>query len=128
MKRDMEYVRELLMKIEASEEPIGSNDLDGDETEASERKLAYHVEMLIEQAGFLTSTVKSKPLGSPTIWGDITLTWQGHEFLEAIRDNEVWSRTKAGAAKVGNFASGFIFDLAKAYGKQFAKEKLGLEW
>jgi hypothetical protein len=30
------------------------------------------------------------------------LTWNGHEFLDAVRDDEVWRRTKEGARKAGN--------------------------
>jgi hypothetical protein len=32
------------------------------------------------------------------LWLPKRLTWDGHEFLDAIRDPEVWRRTKEGVA------------------------------
>jgi Hypothetical protein (DUF2513) len=32
-------------------------------------------------------------------WVDLNLTWQGHEFLETVRDPDVWERTKEGASR-----------------------------
>jgi hypothetical protein len=60
-------------------------------------------------------------------WQDLQLTWNGHEFLEAVRDPEVWRRTKEGAKAAGNAGLGFMWELAKAYGKHVAKERLGIE-
>jgi hypothetical protein len=60
-------------------------------------------------------------------WLTLQLTWRGHEFLETVRDPEVWKRTKDGARKAGNFGLGFVVELAKAYGKHIAKERLGLD-
>lgn len=54
------------------------------------------------------------------------LTWNGHEFLDTIRDAEVWKRTKAGAEKAGNASVSFLWELAKAYGKNLASERLGI--
>ncbi len=60
-------------------------------------------------------------------WLHLQLTWQGHEFLESVRDPEVWARTMAGAKKVGNWGLEFVVDLAKAYAKHVAKERLGVD-
>ena len=59
---------------------------------------------------------------------ELYLTWQGHEFLNSIRDPEVWSKTKEGAKKVGNFSIQFIGEIAKAYAKHVAKERLGIDF
>ncbi len=48
-------------------------------------------------------------------------------FLNSIRDPEVWKLTREGAAKVGGVGIEFLWEIAKAYGKQQIKEKLGLE-
>jgi hypothetical protein len=81
--------------------------------------------MLVDETG-LVSGIPAHVFAGKN-WVDLNLTWQGHEFLEAVRDPEVWRRTKEGAAKVGNFAISFLFDAAKAYAKHIAKERLGLE-
>ena len=60
-------------------------------------------------------------------WLRLELTWQGHELLEAVRDSEIWRYTTEGAKKVGNAGLEFLWDLAKAYAKHFAKERLGID-
>jgi len=55
------------------------------------------------------------------------LTWNGREFLDAIRSPEIWRRTKDGLGKVGGWSVDLAWELAKAYGKQLAKEKLGID-
>ena len=55
------------------------------------------------------------------------LTWAGHDFLDTVRDPEVWTRTKDGASKMGGWTFGLLKDLGTAYLKHVAKERLGLD-
>ena len=41
------------------------------------------------------------------------LTWDGHDFLDSVRDEEIWRRTKEGAKAAGGFTFDIIKDLAK---------------
>ncbi|MET4206869.1 DUF2513 domain-containing protein [Bradyrhizobium sp. LA2.1] len=136
MKRDMDYVRELLLKIEASPDPIEDTDeLESpDASREAKRKLWYHLAMLIDEVGlikgqeipYMSNDVDDDEVGR--MWEGAVLTWRGHEFLEAVRDKDVWAKTVAGAKKAGNFGFDLLLDLAKAYGKQYLKERLpGLE-
>jgi hypothetical protein len=127
MKRDMDFVRDILLKIEGSNEGVTSIKALGlaeSGTPAYER-LAYHVEMLIEEAGFVRGVDASSMDGAD--WLNLRLTWRGHEFLDTIRDPDIWRRTKQGAEKVGNWSLDFLVDAAKAYAKAKAKELLGLD-
>ena len=56
------------------------------------------------------------------------LTWQGHEFLDTIRNPEVWKRTKAGMHAVGGFGLDVLVQVAKAEGKRLITEKLGISF
>jgi hypothetical protein len=127
MKRDMDYVRDLLLKIEAAPTAIESSSelLDPAATEQDVEKLTYHLGMLIDQVPFVTGIAIGDDDGEA--WVELKLSWQGHEFLETVRDPEVWSRTKEGAKKAGNFGLEFLGQLAKAYAKHIAKERLGIE-
>ena len=49
------------------------------------------------------------------------LTWRGHDFLDSVRDPEIWRKTKEGATKAGGFTLDLLMDLAKA----IIKAKLG---
>lgn len=127
MKRDMEYIRELLLKIEGAEGPIeNSLDLLGPTpSDEDTSKLNYHLEMLIDETGFVTG-IEAHSMEHMQ-WMELKLTWRGHEFIEQVRDPEVWARTKEGAKKAGNFGIEFLIEIAKAYGKHVAKERLGID-
>lgn len=43
----------------------------------------------------------------------VDLTYDGHEFLETIREDGVWTKTKEAAKKVGSYSLHTIFDIAK---------------
>ncbi|KKK76368.1 hypothetical protein LCGC14_2864380, partial [marine sediment metagenome] len=49
------------------------------------------------------------------------LTWEGHEFLDAARDETHWNKTKDMFARVG----GFSLPLALEFLLQLMKQKLG---
>jgi len=54
------------------------------------------------------------------------ISWQGYEYLDAVRDDDNWRKTKAGLAKIGGGTFEIVKELATAYIKQSAKEKLGI--
>ena len=129
MTRDMDLVRDLLLQIEADPKlnGIGMYVVGTDAGEGrfevpgrSNQEVVYHLRQLIE-AGYIKGKL------TLTGAGFSQLTWQGHELLDSIRDPEAWRRTKEGARKVGSASLDFMWQLAKAYGKQLAKEKLGLD-
>lgn len=88
MKRDMDKVRELLLKIEAGEsESIGTE---------SDTEDSHHL-WLVKDAGFITSNMRDFPLvfiGGAEQWTRPRLTWEGAEFLDGIRDESSWSKVK----------------------------------
>lgn len=129
MKRDMDLVREVLLKLEALPMRPGSMvvisgydeemAIDGHTPEAVE----YHMTML-RNAGFLDSP-GAQPAGNGITFR--SLTWEGHDFLDTVRDPEVWKRTKAGASKIGGWTFEVIKQVGTAYLKQVAKERLHLD-
>jgi len=50
------------------------------------------------------------------------LTWAGHDFLDAARNERAWEFAKRSISKVGTVA----FDVTKALLIQWAKQQLGL--
>lgn len=123
MKLDKDLVREILLAIEAHDQPpLGwmTLKLDGHDPEL----VSYHV-MLLHEAGFILG----EKLGGLNHfkWEPKRLTYQGHEFLDTVRDGEVWELTKNGAEKVGSASLSLMLELGKAYGKQVLKERLGIE-
>ncbi len=42
------------------------------------------------------------------------LTWQGHEFLDAVRDKDIWTKTLDVAKQGGTNSLSALFDIAAA--------------
>lgn len=123
MKFDKELARQILLAVEASEgtpHQLIKLDIKGYGGDL----VSYHVHLL-DEAGFLEAKDLSHMTGY--VWRPQRLTFAGHEFLDSVRDPEVWRRTKDGAEKAGGSALGFLWELAKAYGKQVASERLGVD-
>lgn len=120
MKRDMDLVREILLAIEGGQSSLQATaGLPGSDAEPA--AVEYHVNLL-RQAGLVE--VMSTSLGGSYHFRG--LTWEGHDFLDTVRDPEVWKRTKDGASKMGGWTFGLLKDLGTAYLKHVAKERLGL--
>jgi predicted secreted protein len=114
VKRDDDYLRKLLFEFEAQEDwlIIAVETLSMSQ---EERKRQYHV-LLATDAGFVAQAGKYT----------YRLTAAGHDFLDAVRNEGIWEKTKEGAATVGGTTLGIMKDIAVAYVKQAAAEKLGL--
>jgi Hypothetical protein (DUF2513) len=89
MKRDMDLVRELLRKIEEypGAELAGRLQVEG----RTEEEVSYHA-VLAHEAGFIEAVNALSREGLD--WILQRLTWEGHEFLEAARDDDLWKRAK----------------------------------
>ena len=123
MKLDKDLVREILLAIEANDKTPDSWINLAIESHTDD-EVSYHV-MQLHDAGFIVGKNLSSDSGFD--WRPQRLTYHGHEFLDTIRDGEVWRRTKVGAEKAGVASIGFLLELGKAYGKQVLKERLGIE-
>ncbi len=116
MKRDDEYLRQLLFEIEADAEgsfPVRNYMSMPPEVE----KKNYHVELL-RDAGHLTRVSTSS----------YRMTNAGHDFLDAIRSDSIWKQTKDAVAETGGNATLEIMkQLAVGYLKKRISEKTGIE-
>ncbi|MHA6264644.1 DUF2513 domain-containing protein [Arenibacterium sp. CAU 1754] len=112
MRRDLDYLRELLFEVEAAE----SNVVLFSRTSESDDREIHHVDLLCD-AGFLERVSDS----------GYRLTNSGHDYLDAVRGETVWNKTREGAAAVGGMTLSMMKDLAIAYVKQEAAEKLGIQ-
>ena len=123
MKRDMDLVRNLLLAIERDPQLDGSvwKRPDGPEdweiTGCNEVEMAYHLRMLIEEGLVDGDETLSSPMPSVS-----RLTWNGHEFLDDIRDPSVWASVKQRAGILASVGLAIIGELAKAE----IKKRLGL--
>lgn len=91
MKRDMDLARKILFAIEESEGECGPDDITIEGY--SDQIVYYHIKILAE-AGLIEAEDISKMGEDGFRWWAKSLTWQGHEFLEAARDNSRWEKAK----------------------------------
>lgn len=118
MKRDMDLVRDILLKIEEADSANVRDFLSQDATEEEYLKLTEHLHMLIDEVGFVSGIQAHTMAGKN--WLNLRLTWDGHEYLDTIKDPEIWRLTKEGATKAG----GFSLDLLAALAKGLIKKKI----
>lgn len=165
MKRDMDFIRSLLLDIEANENINGHftvTDRDFGVPEEDIRKVQYHLRLLFDAdylKGVDGSTVlevernareRGTLVGAELMAGvmmsdDVDertrltamntqpmimverITWKGHEFIDTVRDPEVWRKTKENLDKVGNFGIEGVKALAKGFLKKQVEKHTGIE-
>ena len=113
-RRNLEAIRDLLLKAEAA--PINENDDFNtgivdlmDQISAEE---GYHLKLMLD-AGLID--------GRDVSIGLFRLTSSGHDYLYAVRDSGIWSKTKQAVAETGGSAT---LDIIKSLGIEFLKTKI----
>ncbi len=56
-----------------------------------------------------------------------SLTWEGHEYLDSIRDPEIWDKVASAADEIGSFGIDTLKTLAKGFIKTKIKEHTGID-
>jgi hypothetical protein len=123
MKRDLELVRKLLLDIEElyDGKPIV---LGPDEVDLyTNKEIQYHLGLMTEIGFVKSSDMSSKDGKLYLIKG---LTWSGHDFLDAARNDKVWDEAKVEAEKKGSKFKDLPFEIAKALLIQTSKNMLGI--
>jgi hypothetical protein len=100
MKRDLDLVRKILFETERKPSPRGLVNLQI--PGYSEEEVSYHVKLLAD-AGLIEAQDLSTMHGFS--WQPKALTWEGHEFLDAARNDTVWNRTKDEVKEKGGTVS-----------------------
>jgi hypothetical protein len=90
MKRDLDLVREILLAVEAHPTPMKTAKLTMHGRSPDE--VSYHVKLMAE-AGLVQAIDLSSHSGIE--WRPTSLTWEGHEFLDATRADTIWQKVKA---------------------------------
>ena len=116
VERDMDLIRDLLLMVEAEPKMDGTADFifTADAFPGhSPEEVVYAIKKLI-QAGFLEG---NQHMGSVS-----SLTWNGHEFLDNIKDPGIWGKTKKQLSGLPGAALAVVAQIAQAE----IKKTLGL--
>lgn len=122
MKRDLELVRLILMRAEEADDfTLRSS---GFVAEGYDEKIVARHFQLLEEAGLVEANLLCAE-AQGALEGQLErLTWAGHEFLDATRNETVWSRTKELVKAKGGGAS---FEVVKALATQASLTYFGLK-
>lgn len=126
----MNIIRSLLLKLEALQtgsvfrmasisgvsDEVALDDVTADEID-------YHL-ALHRERGLI------EPQEGGTMDGSIyfrRLTWDGHDFLDSVRGDDVWNKTRRGAEEVGGWTFDLLKDLAKGFLKKQIEQRTGVQ-
>lgn len=117
MKRDMDYIRELLLKIEESSTPLNRDDCMI--CDKSEEEALYHL-WLLDGAGLIDVDFfyADNVVYSLSVKG---LTWAGQDFLDSMRDSKIWRKAKTVISKT---LGSTTLDLIKEVCHELSKKAL----
>ena len=119
MKRDIDLVRKLLLYVE---DKTGTNTLDSTtlSVQGHDRlEVGYHIRLLADAGllNYIDGSAMGDDVPNYLIEG---LTWRGHDFVDSIRDNTVWKRTKEALKPVGAVSIEVIASVATKIIKEIA--------
>jgi hypothetical protein len=120
MKRDMDKIRDIMLYLEKNLMPgqeIQSTDLPfyDKKDDQDYMVMTEHIKILIENN--LIEEFHTKLQGF-TIYNITRITTQGHDFLDVLRKDSVWNKTKEKASQVGGFTLATMIEFGKEYIKK----------
>ncbi len=115
MKRDMDLMRDLLLKFEATTEPyMRQGELVGDDF-LNAQAIDFHINlMLLDDLLYDNGTA-------------LAPTNKGYDLLDMIREEDIWEQTKKSANDIGGFTGEVLVALAKGFIKKKLEKHTGLE-
>ena len=129
MKKDHELFRTLMLGY--VDDPSATVQLHFfQNADENEKQIEYHIELLAD-AGFVVKS--SEHIDPPGRGGSIRhgrrivrsfalrVTNSGHDFLDAIRDDGIWNKTKQAVAETGGSAT---LEIIKSLATGFLKKKI----
>lgn len=119
MKCDMDLIRKILIMVEDNVgEPIINPDIAGYDSD----NVGYQVCLLLEAElikGDIDETCDGH-FGAVVLY---RLTWEGHQFLASIKNDNVWRKVKK---NVFSKAKSLPFDVVRTIALKMIEESLGL--
>lgn len=124
MRRDLDLVRCVLMSVEKADGPIGYDVLS--RCCADMGKLAFHIG-LMQSHGLIVSEVDCDGFGEPIDVRISSITWDGYDYLDAIRSPQVWNKAKEAISKaVGDTSLSVVKQTCSMVAMGLIKGQLGM--
>ncbi len=125
MRRDLDLVRSILIYVEKAEDEVDAEDLvtDGWPFEI----VAYHVRLMAHH-GLVDLSDDTRDMNGETLSLVVSgLTWDGQDYLDAIRDPKVWAKVKKTVKEaVGSTTFEVVRQTGTMVAMSMVKAKLGI--
>jgi hypothetical protein len=89
MKRDLELVRKILLQLEEGGEETGPSGWSSMGEQGYDLPAIHYHVRLLHDAGLIEADELV-----PGQWWPERMTWAGHEFLDAARNDEIWNEVR----------------------------------
>src|SRR5207244_12528052 len=114
MRRDMDIIRLLMLELEGDEK--AAEKLKG----YDEPLVVYNAALLVD-SGLVEGAVARGGDNEPFNVAMDHMTWAGHDFLAAARDETLWKKAKQNVMKP---AASYTFEIVKEYVKAEISKRL----
>lgn len=114
MKMNLDCIRSVLLELEDLPLDIyGPADFTKSLKKYSLEDVNYSL-IKLEEAGYIRAQISRTLGGDVEVFSVSDITFSGHQFLEKIRDDQVWGKTKSVAASIGSWALDVVTQIATA--------------
>lgn len=115
MKLNHDSVRSLLLFVEEKETNSSRTENEllefAKQREISKEELIYIIQRL-KEAGFINASIQYA--SNKVYWFSISsITWDGHEYLDNIRDPKIWKNTKTVTSKLASVSLSIMGEVAR---------------
>ena len=125
MKLNHDCVRELMLYLEENLECSSVLSIHKIDIPKYQFEEILYTAKKLKEAGYIRS--KTTVGGIDNVRMYITeITWDGHKFLDTIRDDQVWSHTKSILSKVSSASISFVSNIASQVLANLIQQQLGV--
>ena len=119
----MDLVRHILLRVEAADGPLSPLDMASDIWD--EAMVEHHLDLMAHHG--LVDVFRAVDMGGAVVCCEAKgLTWDGCDYLDAVRDGKVWDRTKAAVKKaVGSTTMAVVKEAAVMVATQAIRAQVG---
>lgn len=127
MKMNLDCVRDVLLALENQEfnEVLSFESLKSNLRKYTESDLQYACIKLHEAGYIKASYIEIDNAPMPYVPEIYDITFQGHEFLNNVREKSVWDKTKSIAKSIGTFSVQAIGQIAFNVVEEIIKSHFG---
>ena len=125
MRRNMDLIRQLLLRMEGET----STQYDFNVEDVDDLEKWYNIDLLVQANLVRGVEVHWAADGTgpyPHTKGLVALTWEGHDFLDAVRNDSVWQQASEKAKAGGLDMQSLTFEVVKSLCVSTVKHIQGL--